>query len=124
VSYDQSLSLHTLKEIPTGPGVKAFFCFKPSTTTDAFNLVVFKGVIYLSSPDHGALTLMPFAPDALIWLQRNVHSEEALLEALPENLTFGLTDRLDISVEMYRHDSVEFFLAALRRFQALVRRAA
>jgi hypothetical protein len=116
MSYDDVLSHHTLKEIATGREVMAYFVYKPTTTTDAFNLLVFKGVIYLSSPDHGAMTFMPFAPDALTWLERSVHDNETLIAAIPENLS--------VSFGEVTEDSVDFFLAALRRFHALRRREA
>lgn len=114
-SYLQRLQDHSLKEIPSGPGILAYFGYRSSTTTDAFNFVVFKGVIYLSAPDHGALTLMPFAPDAMTWLARNAHNPDALLEAVPQNLVEIVTGEVedeDGTLEVVHHDSIDFFLAA------------
>jgi hypothetical protein len=125
--YLERLRHHVLKEIPSGPGVKAFFCFRPSTTIDAFHLVVFKGVIYLSSAGHGALTLMPFEPDALVWLDDNAHTTDVLLEAVPQNmleLIIGCCEDDDGSLEEVYHDSIDFFFAALQRFVQLRRKAA
>ena len=122
----ERLRHHGLKEIPTGREVQAYFCFRPSTTTDAFNLVVFKGVIYLSSPDHGALTFMPFAPDALVWLERNAHDPESLMDVIPQNmleLIAGEIEHEDGTIEVVHHDSIDFFIAALMRFHVLWRRA-
>lgn len=116
---------HGLKRIHAGLEVHAFFCFRPSTTTDAFNLVVFKGVLYLSSPDHGALTFMPFEPDALEWLNDNAHDPEALLEAVPQNaleIVTGQREHEDGSVELVHDDSIDFFLAALVTVNRLLRR--
>lgn len=113
--YLDRMHHHRLKEIPTGPEVQAYFCFRRGTTTDAFNFVVFQGVIYLSAPDHGALTLMPFEPDALLWLDRNAHNVEALLEAVPQNMLeiiTGETEHEDGSIELSHDDSIDFFLAA------------
>ena len=126
-THTDDLSSHLLKVIPAGPGVHAFFCFRPTSTANAFNVLVYKGVIYLSSPDHGALTLMPFAPDALVWLERCVHDDEAIIEAIPENLIGSVlreTFEPDTEEWLEPSDSTAFFIAALRRFVALRRQSA
>lgn len=126
-TYLARLSEHSLKEIPAGPSVRAYFAYRSSTTTDAFNFVIFKGVIYMSAPDHGALTLMPFAPDALEWLSRNAHNPDALIEALPQNLVeivTGEQEDEDGSIEVLHHDSIDFFLAAAMFVNRALREAA
>jgi hypothetical protein len=126
--HGYNLNNHTLKEIVSGREVRSFFCFRPSSTTDAFNVVIFKGVIYLSSPDHGALTLMPFAPDALIWLENNAHDDDALVAAVPDNLHRAVwqyePDEEEYETIAGLTDGAQFFLAALRRFLLLLRRDA
>lgn len=125
--YLDRLVDHSLKEIPSGPGIQAYFAYRSSTTTDAFNFLVFKGVIYLSAPDHGALTLMPFAPDALGWLSENAHNPDALLEAIPQNLVeivTGEQENEDGSIEVTHHDSIDFFLAAAMFVNRMLRASA
>lgn len=105
---------HTLKEIPNGPEVKAYFVYRPGTTANAYSVVLFMGVVYLSSADHGAITLMPFEPDPLRWLDTHAFRLDTLEEVVPENLGY-------LVEEAERHPSASFFLAGIARFIELLR---
>lgn len=115
--YDRFRTLlrgHTLKEIPTGREVQAYFVYRPGTTANAYSVVLFMGVVYLSSADHGAITLMPFEPNAIRWLDTHAFRLDTLEEVVPENLGY-------LVEEAERHPSASFFLAGIARFIELMR---
>lgn len=105
---------HTIKEIPTGPEVRAYFVYRPGTTANAYSVVTFMGVAHLSSADHGAIAFMPFEPDVLRWLDSHAFRLDTLEEVVPENLSF-------LVEEEERDPSGSFFLAAVGRFVELMR---